>query len=182
VESSPDDEDSSSPYGRIHRARAVGNKPRRLPFAAERFGFQGGIPMSCGHVVLAEAHSNMLEGIRRMIETMAKSVIMVSDEPSLIQAMDRMKPDLVIADLSFQVSGAANVVRLIKLYHPAIKVIAVSLYDDPIVVNEAVDAGAEGFVLKRRAVVDLIPAIHEVYQGRRYVSTGNCSEKDQNRR
>jgi len=131
--------------------------------------------MSCGHVVLADTHSNMLEGMRRMIETLAESVIMVADEPSLIHAIHRMKPDLVIVDLSFQVSGAANVVRLIKLNQPAIKVIVVSLYDDPTVVTEATEAGAQGFVIKRRAVVDLVPAIYEVCQGRPYVSMDSFS-------
>lgn len=137
--------------------------------------------MSCGHVVLADSHPNMLEGIRRMIETMAESVIMVADEPSLIQAIHRMNPELVIADLSFRVSEASNVVRLIKRDQPAIKVIVVSIYDDLAALKEAVDAGAEGFVLKRRAVVDLIPAIDEVCRGRRYVSTDNCSDKSQDR-
>jgi DNA-binding NarL/FixJ family response regulator len=46
----------------------------------------------------------------------------------------------------------------------------VSLHEDPTVVKEIIDSGSEGFVLKRRAVVDLIPAIHEVCQGRRYLS------------
>lgn len=68
--------------------------------------------MLCGHVVLADSHPNMLEGIQRMIEPMAESVVMVADESSLIQAIQRIKPDLVIADLSLRVSGAPNVVRL----------------------------------------------------------------------
>ncbi len=128
--------------------------------------------MRCGRVVLADSHPSMLEGMRRMLETEAKSVLMVADEASLIQAVDRMTPDLVIADLSFPVSGAANVVRLIKQHHPETKVIVVSIHDDPAVVSELVNAGAEGFLLKRRAVVDLIPAIREVCQGGRYVSLG----------
>lgn len=124
--------------------------------------------MSCGRVVLADSHPGMLEGLRRMLETEAKTVLMVADEVSLIEAMDSVRPDLVIADFSFPVSGAANVVRLIKQLHPAIKLIVVSIHDDPAAVNEAGSAGAEGFVLKRRAVVDLIPAIREVCQGRRF--------------
>lgn len=129
--------------------------------------------MICGRVVLADSHPGMLEGMRRMLEKEAKSVVMVADEASLIQAVDRISPDLVIADLSFPVSGAANVVRLIKKGHPETKVIVVSVHDEPAVVEEIVDAGAEGFVLKRRAVVDLIPTIREVCQGRRrYMPTG----------
>ncbi len=126
--------------------------------------------MNCGRVVLADSHPGMLEGLRRMLETEAKSVLMVADEASLIQAITSVLPDLVIADFSFPVSGAANVARFIKQDHPAIKLIVVSIHDDPAAVNEAVCAGAEGFVLKRRAVVDLIPAIRAVCLGRRYVS------------
>jgi DNA-binding NarL/FixJ family response regulator len=128
--------------------------------------------MSCGRVVLADSHPGMLEAMRRILETEARSVVMVADEASLVQAVERMTPDLVVADLSFPVSGAANVVRLIKQRHPETKVIIVSVHDDPTAVSEVVDARAEGFVLKRRAVVDLIPAIREVCQGGRFVSLG----------
>jgi len=114
----------------------------------------------------------MLEGMRRMLETEVESVLMVADEASLMQAVRRVLPDLVIADLSFPVSGAANVVRLIKRHHPEIKIVIVSIHDDPAAVSEVAMAGAEGFVLKRRAVVDLIPAIQAVCRGGRYVSTG----------
>jgi len=124
----------------------------------------------------------MLEGIRRMVEPMAESVIMVADEPSLIQAIHKMTPDLVIADFSFQVSGAVNVVQLVKQYQSTIKVIVISIHDDPTVRHEAVVAGAEGFVLKRRAVVDLIPAIREVCEGRRHVPTVNDADNDQGKR
>lgn len=126
--------------------------------------------MNCGSVVLADNHPGMLEGMRRMLETEAHSIIMVADEVSLIQAVERLSPDLVIADFMFPVSGAANVVRLIKLHHPAAKVIIVSVHEDPTAVDEILNTGAEGFVLKRRAVVDLIPALQHVRLGRRYVS------------
>jgi len=128
--------------------------------------------MNCGSVVLADNHPGMLEGMRRMLETEAHSIIMVADEASLIQAVDRLSPDLVIADLSFPVSGAVNVVRLIKQHHPEVKIVIVSLHDDPTAVKEVINAGADGFVLKRRAVVDLLPAIREVCLGRRYAPVG----------
>lgn len=53
--------------------------------------------MPCGHVVLADIHSGMLEGMRRMSGTLAESVIMVANEPLLIHAIHKMNPDLVIA-------------------------------------------------------------------------------------
>jgi DNA-binding NarL/FixJ family response regulator len=47
-----------------------------------------------------------------------------------------------------------------------------SLHDEKPVIDDVMAAGVEGFVLKRRAVIDLIPAIHEVLQGRKYISPG----------
>ena len=126
--------------------------------------------MRCGLVILADQHPNMREGVRLMLETVAESVLMVADEVSLMQAVEKTNPDLVVADLSFPVSGAKNIVRLIKKHHPGIRVIVMSVHDERTVVNEVMNAGADGFVLKRRAAVDLLPAITEVCQGRKFVS------------
>jgi DNA-binding NarL/FixJ family response regulator len=131
--------------------------------------------MRCKRVVLADHHPTMLEGIRRMLETEAESVLMVADEASLMQAVESLLPDLVIADLSFPVSGGANVARLLKKQHPGIKIIILSVHEEPAAAEEVAAAGAEGFVLKRRAVVDLIAAVRAVCRGGRYVSEDSCS-------
>jgi DNA-binding NarL/FixJ family response regulator len=126
--------------------------------------------MRCKRVVVADQHPIMLEGIRRMLETEAESVLMVADEASLMQAVESVLPDLVIADLSFPVSGATNVARLLKQQHPGIKIIILSVHEEPAAADEVAGAGAEGFVLKRRAVIDLIAAVRAVCRGGRYVS------------
>ena len=64
--------------------------------------------MRCGLVILADRHPSMLEGIRRMLETEAESVLMVADECSLMQAVKKTIPDLVVADLSFPIFGAGS--------------------------------------------------------------------------
>jgi DNA-binding NarL/FixJ family response regulator len=131
--------------------------------------------MRCRRVVLADQHPVMLEGIRRMLETEAESVLMVADEASLLQAVESVLPDLVIADLSFPVSGGANVARLLKEQHPGIRIIILSVHEDPVAAGEVAAAGAEGYVLKRRAVVDLIAAVRAVCRGGQYVSKDSCS-------
>jgi len=83
-----------------------------------------------------------------------------------------LKPSVCapIADLSLPIVGATNVVRLLKQHHPHIRVIIVSVHDEGAVVNEVMEAGAEGFILKRRTAIDLLPAIHEVCKGGKYLS------------
>ena len=126
--------------------------------------------MKQGRVLLADRHQSMLEGIRGLLETVFQTVIMVADEPSLLETVEQLKPDLVIVDLSMPVSEEINVARCLKTRHPELKVIILSVHDEHTVVKEVLAAGALGFVLKRSAVMDLIPAVREVRQGRTYVS------------
>ena len=129
-----------------------------------------GIFMGCGSIVLADRHPSMLTGIRSLLATEADTVLMAVDEASLRNAVLKVIPDLVIADLSFPVSGGPNVVKHVKQCTPAIKIIILSVYDDPAVVDGILADGADGVVLRQRAVVDLIPAVREVSQGGRYKS------------
>jgi DNA-binding NarL/FixJ family response regulator len=126
--------------------------------------------MRQGRVILADKHSNMLEGIRRLLEDEVETVLMVADKISLYHALENFKPDVVVADLSLPMSTDTNIARVLKKKFPTIKVIILSIHDEKSVADDVMAAGIEGFVLKRRAVVDLIPAIREVLQGRTYIS------------
>jgi two-component system response regulator DegU len=126
--------------------------------------------MRQGRVILADKHSNMLEGIRRLLEDEVETVLMVADEISLYQALENFNPDVVVADLSLPTSMETNIAWVLKKKFPTIKVIILSIHDEKSAVDDATAAGVEGFVLKRRAVIDLIPAIHEVLQGHTYIS------------
>ena len=129
--------------------------------------------MGCGSIVLADRHPSMLVGIRSLLADEAEAVLMAVDEVSLLEAVRKVVPALVIADLSFPVSGGIDVVKLIKQCNPAIKIIILSTYDDPPAVDEIMKHGADGFVLRQRAVLDLIPAVREVCQGARYMSVSS---------
>jgi DNA-binding NarL/FixJ family response regulator len=126
--------------------------------------------MKYSHVILADSHHNMLEGMRGLLETLFEAVLMVADENSLFEAAEKLKPDLAIVDLSLPVSGEINIVRQLKHRFPDLRLIIMSVHDEPTVVNEVMAGGAAGFVLKRSAASDLIPAVEEVLEGRTYIS------------
>jgi DNA-binding NarL/FixJ family response regulator len=128
--------------------------------------------MQQGRVILADKHPNVLGGIRRLLEAEVETVLMVSDEISLMHALERHNPDVVVADLSLPVSAKTNIARQLKRNFPKIKVIILSNYDDRSVVEDVMSSGIEGFVLKQRAVIDLIPAIRDVRRGLKYISPG----------
>lgn len=130
-----------------------------------------------GRVLLADRHQNMLEGIRNLLETVFDVVIMVADEKSLLDSLDKSKPDLVVVDLSLAVTEEINVARRIRKHDPDMKIIILSVHDEQTAVDACMSAGAAGFVLKRTAANDLIPAVFEVLKGRTYVSPSVDLEK-----
>ena len=126
--------------------------------------------MRQGRIVLADKHSNMLAGIRRLLEDEVETVLMVADEISLNEVLQHFNPDVVVADLSLPISTKTNIAWVLKEKFPNVKVIILSLHDEKAVMDDVMAAGVEGFVLKHRAVIDLIPAIREVLQGGKYIS------------
>jgi DNA-binding NarL/FixJ family response regulator len=126
--------------------------------------------MRQGRIILADKHSNMLAGIRRLLEDEVETVLMVADEISLNHALENVNPDVVVADLSLPTSTETNIAWVLKKKFPKMKVIILSIHDEKAVLDDVMAAGVEGFVLKHRAVVDLIPAIRGVLQGCKYVS------------
>ena len=126
--------------------------------------------MRQGRVILADKHPNVLGGIRRLLEAEVETVLMVADETSLKHALEQFNPDLVVADLSLPVSTNTNIARELKKNFPQVKVIILSIHDESSVVDDVMASGIEGFVLKRRAVIDLIPAIRQVRRGLKYIS------------
>ncbi|MBM9513700.1 response regulator [Desulfogranum marinum] len=123
-----------------------------------------------GKVLLADVHLNMLAGVCSLLEGLFDKTFMVADEASLLEAIEKIAPDFIVADLSFPITGGSNIVRMLQKLFPQIKVIILSVHDSEAVVAECRRAGAAAFVLKRTAVDDLTTAIECVDKGNWYVS------------
>jgi DNA-binding NarL/FixJ family response regulator len=122
-----------------------------------------------GRVLLADSHLGMLGGVHSLLDALFETVLMVADERSLLEAATTFKPDLVVVDLSLPREGEANVARRLIGQHPELRLIVLSVHDEPTVVGQMLDAGVAGFVLKRSAATDLIPAVKEVLRGGTHV-------------
>ena len=122
----------------------------------------------------------MLEGIRTLLESFFDVVVMVADEKSLFDSLEKLNPDVVVVDLSLPISEKISVSRSIKKRNPKVKVIILSVHDEQTAVDDCLSAGATGFVLKRTASNDLIPAVREVLKGGTYVSPSVEKERGRN--
>ena len=126
--------------------------------------------MKYGRVLLADSHLSMLQGVHSLLDALFETVLMVADERSLIEAIATFKPELVVVDLSLPGVGEANVARRLMGRHPDLRLIVLSVHDDPTVATLIKNTGAAGFVLKRRTATELLPAIQEVLRGGTYAS------------
>jgi DNA-binding NarL/FixJ family response regulator len=123
-------------------------------------------------LVLADAHPSLLVAVHGLLAGRFAMTVTVADELSLLDAVGRMEPDLVVVDLSLPVSGSVNVVHTLLARYPGLMVIVLSVHHEQTAIAEALDAGAVGFVLKRTAAVELTAAVDAVLGGETYVSPG----------
>ena len=128
--------------------------------------------MNNGSVVLADSHSPMLEGVRSLLGGRFEVVVMVADESSLLHTVEKVRPGLAIVDISFPRidPNSGNIVALLRECFPDLKLILLSVHDEPVVAQRMLEMGAAAFVLKRSATTDLLPAIEKVLGGATFVS------------
>ena len=121
-------------------------------------------------VLLADRHPALVESIRDLLKTLFDTVVMVSDEKSLIETLDRFDPDLVVADLEMSVTQTQNVAALLNRYDPKLKFIILSNFEGREVMESCKSSGASGYILKRSSARNLIKAVEAVRKGGTFFS------------
>lgn len=96
----------------------------------------------------------------------------VSDGQEAVQKAEELKPDLILLDIGLPALGGFAAGRQILKLTPEVKIIFVSQESSPDVVQEALNLGARGYVVKARATTDLLAAIESVLEGKQFVSGG----------
>ena len=121
-------------------------------------------------VLLADDHTLVLEGLRKILEPECDVVGSVEDGRSLLAAAEQLKPDIILLDVSMPLLNGVEAARMLRNAVPGAKVIFVTMHADATYVAGAFRAGASGYVLKRCASMELLNAIHQVLSGRAYVT------------
>jgi DNA-binding NarL/FixJ family response regulator len=121
-------------------------------------------------VLLADPHHGLSEGVRGLLATTFEAVVMVADEISLFESAGRLRSELTVVDLALSRGNALDLIRRLRGRFPAMKMIIVSVHDQASVSRSVLEAGADGFVIKRAIATDLLAATDAVLAGQRYVS------------
>jgi len=123
--------------------------------------------MKKARVLLADDHRIFLAGLQKLLEEDFDVVGVVGDGRALCEAAHRLKPDVIVADISMPSLNGIDAVRSLFAEGCSARVIFLSMHGDPLYVNEALSTGAVGYILKRDAPDKLIAAIRAATRGKR---------------
>lgn len=123
-------------------------------------------------IVLADDHSMFRQGIRKIIEENENLEVVgeVGDGLELLKLLNSLVPDIVILDISMPNLRGIEATREIKMSHPNVKVLILTMHKDKEHLYHALWAGAEGYLLKEDADTELFSAIKTIRQGGVYIS------------
>jgi DNA-binding NarL/FixJ family response regulator len=121
-------------------------------------------------LLLADDHTIMVDGLRRLLEPNFELVGTVGDGWALLESAERLKPEVIVADVSMPLLNGIEAVRRLKKISPRCKIVVLSMHEDVQIAAESLRAGASGYVLKHSAADTLDHAISEVLKGHTFVS------------
>jgi len=126
--------------------------------------------MTKPRVLMADDHSLILAGLRKLVEGECEVVGTVEDGRALVEAAQTLRPDLILLDISMPLLNGLEAARQLRTVVPDSKLIFLTMHASPTYATEAFQAGASGYLLKHSAAEELSQAIKSVLQGRHYLT------------
>jgi DNA-binding NarL/FixJ family response regulator len=121
-------------------------------------------------ILIADDHSILLAGLKKLVEEACEVVGTVEDGRALIEAAERLKPDLILMDISMPLLNGLDAARQLKKLVPDSKLLFLTMHSSPTYATEAFKAGANGYLLKQSAASELPQAIAAVLRGQTYLT------------
>jgi len=121
--------------------------------------------------LLADDHTILVEGLKALLAPEFDVVATAGNGRAVLEAAKEYQPDIILLDISMPGLNGIEAARRLKQSNPDAKLIILTMHGDLSFVRAAFEAGASGYVLKQSAATELVTALHEVDNGRRYVSS-----------
>ncbi|HWO33482.1 MAG TPA: response regulator transcription factor, partial [Candidatus Acidoferrum sp.] len=113
-------------------------------------------------VLVADDHQMLADALQSVLEPRFDVVGKVGDGRALLEAAERLQPDIVVLDIGMPQWNGFDAGRHLKHMMPNVKLIFMTMHEDPYLVGEAFRAGASAFLLKEAAASELTEAIDQV--------------------
>lgn len=125
-------------------------------------------------VMLVDDHAVVRDGIQMIIDSQddMKVVAAVGDGDVAVAQAEVTRPDIVVMDIAMPGRNGIEAARAIIHKVPVIRIIMLSMHDNPEYVRQSMDIGSVGYVLKQSAGIEIIKAIRTVVKGHCYFGKG----------
>jgi DNA-binding NarL/FixJ family response regulator len=120
--------------------------------------------------MLADDHTMLVEAFRKLLEPHFEVVGSVADGRALLETAPQLKPDVIVVDIAMPLMNGLEAALRLKELMPAVKLIFLTMNEDPDLAVEAKQRGASGYLLKSSAASELIRAIQMALKGKSYVT------------
>ena len=121
-------------------------------------------------ILIADDHVVFAEGLRLLLEKRYAVVGTVADGRALVSETRRLNPDVIVADIGMPLLNGLDAGKRIRQQHPKVKLVFLTMQDDPNLAAAVLELGSVGFVLKHSAGSELLKAIDQVLHGKSYVT------------
>lgn len=126
--------------------------------------------MTLPRVMLADDHTILVEAFRKLLEPHFEIVGSVADGRALLEVAPQLKPDVIIVDIGMPLMNGLEAALRLKELMPAVKLIFLTMNEDPDLAVEAMNRGASAYLLKSSAASELIRAIQMALKAKSYVT------------
>lgn len=122
-------------------------------------------------VLLADDHRLLCEAFTKLLEPHCEVLGAAADGREVLAMVPRLTPDIVVMDIAMPKLNGLDAARQLREKMPELRIIFLTMNEDPELMAEAFRIGASGYLLKNSATTELLQAIKEVAQGRTYVTS-----------
>jgi DNA-binding NarL/FixJ family response regulator len=125
-------------------------------------------------IVIAEDHTILREGLRALLSSNADFEVVgeAQDGREAIRCVEKLKPHLVLTDLSMPRMNGMDAIRDIKRKSPETKILVLTVHKTEEYILATLQAGANGYLLKDSTHAELLAAVRHVLSGKHYISPG----------
>ncbi|MBH0200069.1 MAG: response regulator transcription factor [Nitrospira sp.] len=126
--------------------------------------------MTRPRILMADDHSLVLAGLRKLVEGEGEVVGTVEDGRALVEEAQKLRPDIILLDISMPLLNGLDAARQLTKLVPEAKLIFLTMHATPTYATEAFKAGASAYLIKRSAASELKQAIQAVIRGQHYIT------------
>lgn len=129
-------------------------------------------------ILIVDDHPIVRQGLAQLIDQESDMSVCGQAETAheALDAAEALTPDLMVVDIALRETSGMDLIKDVKIRHPDLPVLTLSMFDEAVYAERALRAGAKGYIMKQEATEKVVTAIRRVLAGEVYISDGMAAK------